>query len=156
MEREARSRTGLRVLLGLLFLVVLLAVIWFVTLPALRPAWTDQPSSEEVVQAFRDRGLEVGKSYPVEQEPGWDERPVPKTYEEATRFEIPSLGEDSGGRVFVFRSQRSLNTVREYYEGLPTSIRPYVYVENGVLLQLNGNMSESEARKYKDVLTATA
>ncbi|HZB83045.1 MAG TPA: hypothetical protein VE288_09420, partial [Rubrobacteraceae bacterium] len=78
MEREARSRTGLRLLLGLLFLIVLLAVIWFVTLPALRPTWTDQPSSEEVVQAFRDRGLEVGRSYPVEQEPGWDERPVPK------------------------------------------------------------------------------
>ena len=62
----------------------------------------------------------------------------------------------AGGRVFVFRTQRNLDAVRDYYEGLPTSIRPYVYVENGVLLQLNGNMSESEAQKYKDVLTATA
>jgi hypothetical protein len=156
MEREAKiRRTGLRVLLGLLFLGVLLAVIWFVTLPAILPTWSNQPGSEQVVQAFRDKGLEVGRSYPVEQEPGWEDKPVPKTYQEATRFEIPSLGADAGGRVFVFRTERNLAAVRDYYDGLPGNIRPYVYVEDGVLLQLNNELSESEAQKYRDVLRDT-
>jgi uncharacterized membrane protein (UPF0127 family) len=51
-----------------------------------QPGFASPPSSAEVVQAFRDAELEVGESYPVEQEPGWEQRPVPRTYEEAMRF----------------------------------------------------------------------
>ena len=51
-----------------------------------RSGSVEPPSSAKVVQALRDAGLEVEDSYPVEQEPGWNERPVPRTYEEATRF----------------------------------------------------------------------
>ena len=94
-----------------------------------QPSFTEPPGSAEVVQAFRDAGLEVGESNPVEQEPGWEERPVPRTYEEATRFLIPSLGADAGGRVFVFGSEADLRAVRGFYEGLATSERPYVYDE---------------------------
>ncbi|HZY56780.1 MAG TPA: hypothetical protein VFE09_03155 [Rubrobacteraceae bacterium] len=152
MTREAKIGIGLIVFLGVLF-----ALIWFVTLPAIRSAsWTDQPSSEEVVQAFRDGGLEAGESYPVEQEPGWEELPVPKTYQEATRFEIPSIGEDAGGRVFIFDSRRDLSDVHDYYENLPEGLRPHLYVEDGVLLQLNNQLPVSEARKYRDVLRDTA
>jgi uncharacterized protein DUF192 probably involved in sugar metabolism len=46
-----------------------------------RPGSVEPPSSAEVVQAFRDVGLEVEESYPVEQEPGRNERPMPRTYE---------------------------------------------------------------------------
>jgi hypothetical protein len=35
-----------------------------------RPDPAEPPGSTVVVQAFRDAGLEVGESYPVEQEPG--------------------------------------------------------------------------------------
>ena len=151
MTRGAKIGIGLVVFLGVLFVA-----IWFVTLPAIRSvSWTNQPSSEEVIQAFRDEGLEVGESYPVEQEPGWDELPVPKTYREATRFEIPSLGEDSGGRVFVFESRRDLSDVHDFYENLPEGLRPHLYVEDGVLLQLNNQLPASEARKYRDVLRDT-
>ena len=112
-------------------------------------------SSADVVQAFREAGLEVGESYPVEQEPGWEELPVPKTYEEATRFEILSIGEDSGGRVFVFESEEDLIAVRDYYEGLPRSILPYVYAKGKVLLQINRNLPEAEAERYNAVLNRT-
>ena len=148
MTREAKIGIGLIVFLGVLF-----ALIWFVTLPAIRSAsWTDQPSSEEVVQAFRDGGLEAEESYPVEQEPGWEELPVPKTYEEATRFEILSIGEDSGGRVFVFESERDLAAVRDYYAGLMKPIRPHLYVEGDVLVEINHRLPEPEAAKYGAVL----
>ena len=62
-----------------------------------QPGFASPPSSAEVVQAFRDAELEVGESYPVEQEPGWEQRPVPRTYEEAMRFLVPSLGADAEG-----------------------------------------------------------
>ncbi len=113
------------------------------------------PSSAEVVQAFRDAGLEVGGSFPVEQDPGWSTTPVPKTYKEATRFEIPSMGEDAGGRVFVFESRADLTSVHDYYENLSEGLRPHLYVEDGVLLQLNNQLPVSEARKYRDVLRDT-
>jgi uncharacterized protein len=120
-----------------------------------RPGSTEPPSSAEVIQAFRDAGLEIGRSYPVEQEPDWDQRPVPNTYEEASRFEIPSVGEDAGGRVFVFESEEDLIAVRDYYDGLPRSILPYVYAKGKVLLQINRNLPEAEAERYNAVLNRT-
>jgi uncharacterized protein len=121
-----------------------------VELPRSDPA--EPPDSTVVVQAFRDAGLEVGESYPVEQGPGWDELPVPRTYEEATRFLIPSLGADAGGRVFVFGSETDLRAVRDFYEGLASSTRPSVYDEGLVLLQLSNQLPEDEAERYSAVL----
>jgi uncharacterized membrane protein (UPF0127 family) len=117
-----------------------------------QPGFTEPPGSAEVVQAFRDAGLEVGESYPVEQEPGWEERPVPRTYEEATRFLIPSLGADAGGRVFVFGSEEDLRAVRGFYEDLASSERPYVYDEGLVLVQLSNQLPEGEAERYGTAL----
>ncbi len=113
-------------------------------------------SSADVVQAFREAGLEVGESYPVEQEPGWDKLPVPKTYEEASRFEILPLGEDAGGRVFVFESEEDLAAVRDYYAGLARGISPYVYVEGNVLVEINSRLPEAEAAKYGAVLKTSS
>ncbi len=120
-----------------------------------QPSFVEPPSSAEVVQAFRDAGLEVGESYPVEQEPGWDERPVPRTYEEATRFLVPSLGADAGGRVFVFGSNEDLRAVRGFYEDLASSERPYVYDEGLVLVQISNQLPEGEAEGYGTVLRET-
>ncbi len=114
------------------------------------PAGTS--GSAEVVQAFQDAGLEVGESYPVEEETGWEERPIPKTYTEATRFTLPSLGEDAGGRVFVFSTEEDLAAVRGYYEGLDNSLRPYLYAEGNVLLQLTNQLPEAEAERYRAAL----
>ncbi len=118
---------------------------------------TSPGSSAAVVQAFRDAGLEVGKSYPVEEEPGWNERAVPKTYEEAVRFSISSMGEETdgtvrGGRVFVFGSEEDLATMRDYYESLDSAIRPYLYSQGNVLVQINNQLPQAEAERYGAVL----
>jgi uncharacterized protein len=120
-----------------------------------QPGFAEPPGSADVVQAFRDAGLEVGESYPVEQEPGWDERPVPRTYEEATRYLIPSLGADAGGRVFVFGSEADLRAVRDFYEDLASSERPYVYDEGLVLVQISNQLPEGEAERYGATLKET-
>ncbi len=120
-----------------------------------QPGFATPPSSAEVVQAFREAGLEVGESYPVEQEPGWKQRPVPRTYEEATRFLVPSLGADAGGRVFVFRSEEDLRAVRDFYEDLAPSERPHVYDEGLVLVQISNQLPQGEAEGYGMVLRET-
>ena len=120
-----------------------------------QPGSTEPPGSAEVVQALREAGIEIGEAYPVEQEPGWEERPVPRTYEEATRFLVSALGEDAGGRVFVFESEEDLRAVRDFYEGLPSSTRPYVYVEGLVLVQVSNQLPEGEAERYSTVLRET-
>ncbi len=120
-----------------------------------QPGFAEPPGSAEVVQAFRDAGLEVGESYPVEQEPGWDERPVPRTYEEAARFLVPSLGADAGGRVFVFGFEEDLRAVRGFYEDLASSERPYVYDEGLVLVQISNQLPEGEAERYGAALKET-
>ena len=113
------------------------------------------PSAAEVIEAFDEAGLEVGNAFPVEQEPGWDQKPVPKTYEEGVRFEIPSLGEGYGGRVYVFGSEENLTAVRDYYEGLPSDIRPYVYVKGKVLVQITNQLPNADAERYKAALDAS-
>jgi hypothetical protein len=119
-------------------------------------------SPDEVIQAFENAGLEVGETYPVEQEPGWDETKVPKSYAQAERFTIPSLGvppvgRDNGGRVFVFDSQRDLDAVRGYYEALGPSALPHVYVKDQVLLlQINNDLAKAEADRYGAVLQEAA
>jgi hypothetical protein len=111
---------------------------------------------DEVIQAFENAGLEVGETYPVEEEPGWDENLLPKSYAQAVRFRIPSLGEgDAGGRVFVFDSEGDLATVRNFYERLDPSLRPHLYVKDQVLLQLAIELPKAEADRYGAVLQET-
>jgi hypothetical protein len=108
------------------------------------------PSSEEVVLAFKEQGLEVGAFYPFTS-PGL----VPQTYTEATRFEIPSLGPDEGGRVFVFESREDLAIVREYYTGLGEAsplFYSHVYEDGRVLVQISGELPKMEADRYGEVL----
>ena len=119
---------------------------------------------DEVIQAFQNAGLEVGETYPVEEEPGWDETQVPKRYAQALRFTIPSLGvppegdpgpRDRGGRVFVFDSEGDLGNVRSFYEGLGPAVRPHVYAKGQVLLQITNNLPRADADRYGAVLQET-
>ena len=75
------------VVLGLaLAVVVLLAVVY------------REPPAEEVIQAFREEGLEIGETRQVDREV--DRSFVPKIYKEQVSFTVPSQGERVGGRVF--------------------------------------------------------
>jgi hypothetical protein len=56
-----------------------------------------EPTAEEMIEAFRDDGLEVGEVRAVERSE--DRSLIPKTYEEQMSFTIPSSGERSSGRV---------------------------------------------------------
>jgi competence protein ComEC len=113
------------------------------------------------VLAFEEEGLGVGNHYPVEQDPGWEESPVPNTFEEGTRFEIPSLGRDAGGRVFVFESRENLAVIRDYYreiENLPVfgpALHSHLYEDGLVLVHINGELPKREADRYGEMLDET-
>jgi uncharacterized protein len=117
-----------------------------------RPGLQGTLGPDEVIQAFQNAGLDVGETYPVEEDPGWDENLLPKTYAQAVRFRIPSLGGDVGGRVFVFDSEGDLAAVRNFYERLSPSVRPHLYVKGQVLLQIANELPKAEADRYGAVL----
>jgi hypothetical protein len=109
------------------------------------------PTESEIVQDLRDTRLEVGESYPVEEDTGWNESRVPKTHEERTSFEIPSLGEGARRRVLVYESPEALDTVIEYYERYFRPLASQVFVEDEVLVQIDSDLPQDEANGY-DVL----
>lgn len=109
------------------------------------------PTESEIVQDLRDTRLEVGESYPVEEDTGWNESRVPKTHEERTSFEIPSLGEGARRRVLVYESPEALDTVIEYYERYFRPLASQVFVEDEVLVQIDSDLPQYEANGY-DVL----
>ena len=109
-----------------------------------------EPNAEEVIQAFRDEGLEVGETQQVDYQ--GDRSFVPKTYEEQVSFTIPSQGERVGGRVFTFESQEDLEQVREHYEGFGELFSSHVYVEDEVLVQISGSVPEEDAERYGEGL----
>ena|SRR5215207_3313187 len=131
------------VVLGLaLAVVVLLAVVY------------REPTVEEVIQAFREEGLEVGETRQVDREVDRevDRSFVPKTYKEQVSFTVPSQGERVRGWVFTFESPEDLEQVREHYEGFGELFSSYVYVKNKVLVQISGSMPEEQAERYGEVL----
>lgn len=95
------------------------------------------------------------------------ESPTPMTVDDygmapyvcdGVRFLIPSLGDDSGGRAFVCASDADLASLREYYESLGrASAIAFSWVfaneDRGVLVQINGELPEEEARKYEAAVT---
>jgi hypothetical protein len=112
-----------------------------------------EPTTEEVIEAFRDEGLEVGEVQTVTRSE--DRSLIPKTYEEQMSFTISSSGEKSGGRDFTFPSREALDPVSEYYEEFGGVFASYVYVEGNVLVQIDGDVPEDQADQYGEVLRET-
>ncbi len=113
----ARRNVRFPMLFALIGGIILLAAVGYFGIRALSNV--GQPTPEEVVQEFRDQGLEVGKSYPIEQDPGWKKSPTPKVHKSGVRFLIPSVcPDDCGGRVYSFESQEDLEVMEDYYDSL--------------------------------------
>ena len=89
----------------------------------------------------------------------WGIEPVARYLRGGDTFRDPSLGEDSagrdlGGRVFTFESEEDLAKVRDFYEDLAGTsfFFSWVFVEENVLVQINGELPEEGAERYEAVL----
>ncbi|MGH8886254.1 MAG: hypothetical protein ACRDYX_13965 [Egibacteraceae bacterium] len=77
--------------------------------------------------------------------------------DDATRFLIPSLGEDAGGRAFVLQSVEDVAKMKAAYDAAGQGsgmFFSWTFANNDrrVLVQINGNLPESEAKKYAAVV----
>ena len=104
-------------------------------------------SADDVIQQFKDDGLEVGDVSDL------PEKEYGNTRKEGKRILIPSLGEDAGGRLFVFENEKDLKQAKSYYDELGNSsplFYSHTYRSGNVLLQMNGDMSDEDFKKYTE------
>lgn len=114
----------------------------------------DSTPAAEVVEAFEQAGLPAENAAPI---PPNEFGIAPKLTDDTSRFLIPSLGEDSGGRVLSFDNVDDLRKTKAAYDevsegsGLLFSWT-FANEEAGVLVQINGDLPEQDARKYQQVV----
>lgn len=109
--------------------------------------------SSDVTDAFTEAGLEATEVRPMTRD---DYGLAPYLAIEGSRFLIPSLGDNAGGRVMTFDSD-DLQRTRHYYDELGESsaaLFSYTFVNGNVLVQINGDLPEAKAQEYDDVLQA--
>jgi hypothetical protein len=127
---------------------------WFVLLALLLVACgarEEVAPSMRVIQAFHALDLEAERVRPMEPE---DYGPAPQVAVEGTRFFMPFLGGEQGGRVMSFANQEDLEQVRSHYANLDTEPPPWLFVRDNILVQLHGDLTAEEAAEYEAALNA--
>lgn len=123
--------------------------------PAPTPTPAPQPAGipiDAVIAAFRAAGLEAEDVRPLTKD---DYGMAPMMATEALRFYIPALGEGAGGRLFAFANQADLATTRTYYVemGRASALAfSWTFARANILVQINGDLPEDQARKYEKAL----
>ncbi len=112
--------------------------------------WT----SAEVANYLIKAGLELENTRPIEKTKE-DHGMSPMSEAEGTRFYLPSLCSDCGGRIFSFSSEEDLQIMKNYFEELGKQsglFFSWVFTKDNILIQINGDLSEDRAEKYKEAL----
>lgn len=107
--------------------------------------WT----STDVVEAFKSASLEAENTRPMTKD---DYGAAPMRAIEGTRFIVPSICPDCGGRIMSFSNQEDLDLTKAYYEELGKNsaiLFSWVFVKDNILVQINGNLSEEKAKQYE-------
>ncbi|MFJ8515300.1 hypothetical protein [Lysinibacillus xylanilyticus] len=102
-------------------------------------------TTDDVIKHFKDDGLELGE---VSDLPNDEFGNIRK---EGKRILIPSLGNDSGGRIFLFDNEENLKKAKSYYDELGNSgpmFYSHTHQSGKFLLQMNGDMEDNEFAKY--------
>lgn len=111
-------------------------------------------NSAQVVDAFTAAGLEAENPRPMTVD---DYGFAPLVAIEGTRFLIPSLCSDCGGRILSFTSIEDLEKTRAYYVDLgkeSAAFFSWTFVKDNILVQINGDLPEEQARQYEAALNA--
>jgi hypothetical protein len=117
-----------------------------------RELWPDASfykwDSKTVVEAFKNNGLEV-----EDIKPGYTiVTPLPK---EATIFLIPSFGENIGGYVSSYNTEKDLKKAKDYYLQMNKGKNHpawWIFEKDNILLLISGKVPEEKARQYQKVL----
>ena len=107
---------------------------------------------QQVLEAILAAGLEASDSRPMISD---DYGLVPMLALEGIRFYIPSICSDCGGRIMSFADAEKLQIVRDYYGQMgrfSAVLFSWVFVKDNILVQINGELPEADAREYQAVL----
>ena len=77
--------------------------------------------------------------------------------DEGLRFLIPSICSDCGGRVMYYSDRYYLEKTKKYYDDLgkeSAALFSWTFVRDHILVQINGDLAEDDARKYEAALNA--
>ena len=109
-------------------------------------------NANDVANLFFAANIGVGESRKMETS---DYGIAPMVAKEGVRFFIPSICPDCGGRIFSFSTQEELDILRRYYESLgkkSAALYSWVFVKGNILVQINGQLPEDQAMKYKEII----
>ncbi|WP_053400048.1 hypothetical protein [Priestia koreensis] len=134
-------------------------VLLFTLLPSLALVACNQstsskesPTIDDALKSFQKAGLEAENAKKMTKD---DYGMAPMKAKEAKRFLIPSLGEDNGGRIFIFDDKKDLEQTKEFYDKLgkeSAMLFSWTAATNNILIQVNGDLSEDKFNEYRKVL----
>lgn len=113
------------------------------TSPALQP--------EAVIAAFRAAGLEAEQPRPLTK----DDYGLAPLVGSGLRFTIPSLCADCGGRIFIVEAAGDRQRLKTYYQEMSKASAmafSWIFERSPILVQINGDLPEAQARKYEAAL----
>lgn len=109
-------------------------------------------TANDVVEAFKNAGLEAEDARNMTAE---DYGIAPMKAKEAMRFFIPSLGENAGGRIFLYDKKADLEEMKNYYDELGRTSAlffSWTITKDNILIQISGNLPEEKYNEYKAAL----
>jgi hypothetical protein len=128
--------------------VLALALIAALSLSLLSACSGSKVTSDDVAAAFKAAGLEAETTRPLTK----DDYGFAPYVCSGTRFFIPSLGPDNGGRIFVCDKSEDRDALSNYYTEMgkaSAAFFSWVFVKGDVVVQINGDLSEDKARQYE-------
>lgn len=124
----------------------LISLLFIVTL--LLSSCTKQPTAADVITAFKDAGLEAENTRPMTK----DDYGFAPFVCEGTRFFIPSLGSNNGGRLFICDNDKDRDALASFYTelGKASAIAfSWVFTKGNIVVQINGDLPEDKAHQYE-------
>ena len=134
----------------LIVLGIVASILFSVCSGPSAPQW----QSSQVIEAFKSAGLEAESARPMTKD---DDGMALMVAVEGTSFLIPSLGEDEGGRIRSFDSPEDLEKTKAYsvkLGGENAAFFSWVFVKDNIIVQINGNLPEKQAKEYEAALNA--
>ena len=106
----------------------------------------------DAIAAFQLAGLEAENPRPLTRD---DYGTIPFVGR-ATSFQIPSLGPDKGGRIFVGSPEQIDGLTAHFAEQARASPapHPYIFTIDNLLIEISGDMKAAQAAKYEAALQA--
>ncbi|OMC71078.1 hypothetical protein BK126_02910 [Paenibacillus sp. FSL H7-0326] len=130
----------------------LISLVFIVGLLAACSSGESTVKVDDVITKFKEAGLEAENATEITKD---DMGMGPMRFEEGKRILVPSLGEDNGGRLFVFKDKSDLDELKSYYDEMGKSsamLFSHTHANDHVLIQMNGDMEQAEFDKYAKVI----